>query len=117
MKEHHNTTSRYVPVTKKDHERGLVDKDHICKKDYCECENEGMDTHTHTSRYVPVNKNQGLFEKVHEHPKDLSLKSNWLGINYHNSQTPTTGEGLPGAGEHATIAFPSSFKKKSGWIW
>ena len=85
MKEHHNTTSRYYPVTKKDHERR--GQQNLPKKEYCECENEGMDTHTHTSRYVPVNQKQPwLFNKVHEQPKDKSLKTNWLGFNYHNEQ-------------------------------
>ena len=85
MKEHHNTTSRYYPVTKKDHEReasNTMNKNH----DYCECENEGMDTHTHTSRYVPAKGNGWLFNKISEKPKDKGVKSNWFGFNYHNEQ-------------------------------
>mmetsp|Transcript_26057 Transcript_26057/g.60139 ORF Transcript_26057/g.60139 Transcript_26057/m.60139 type:complete len:84 (-) Transcript_26057:166-417(-) len=82
MTKHHNTTSRYYPVTKKDHERDLK------KEDFCECQDEGMDTHTHTSRYVPAGGKSKLTEWVHGMDKapDTNLKSNWLGINIHNEQ-------------------------------
>jgi hypothetical protein len=39
--------SKYVPVTKKDHE-------HQVRHNYMDHENEGIDTHTHTSRYIPA---------------------------------------------------------------
>ena len=83
MKEHHNTTSRYYPVTKKDHERD-ESKELNKKHEFCECENEGMDTHTHTSRYVPAKPSKLWFSK--KPVPDKNIKSNWLGINYHNEQ-------------------------------
>lgn len=46
--EKHGNTSRYYPVTIKDHGEAYV------KHNYCEHENEGMDTHTTSSRYYPV---------------------------------------------------------------
>jgi hypothetical protein len=82
MKEHHNTTSRYYPATKKDADREMK------KHDFCECENEGVDTHTHTSRYVPVKGGpifSWLFKK--DRATDANIKRNWLGINIHNEQT------------------------------
>jgi len=48
VEEHHNTTHKYYPVTKKNHDKPFV------KHNFCEHENEGMDTHTHTHRYYPV---------------------------------------------------------------
>lgn len=79
---HHNSSSRYYPVTKKDHGRPIQ------KVEYCECEEEGMDTHTHTSRYVPAGGRSKFTEFVHNMDKasGTSIKSNWLGINIHNPQ-------------------------------
>lgn len=81
MKQHHNTTSRYYPVTKKDHER------EVKKEDYCECENEGMDTHTHTTRYVPASARTWLTEWVYNKDKQpgTNLKSNWVSCNIPHS--------------------------------
>jgi hypothetical protein len=81
MKEYHNTTSRYYPATKKDADR------EIKKHDFCECENEGVDTHTHTSRYVPA-KGGPIFSWIFKKDRatDANIKSNWLGINIHNEQ-------------------------------
>jgi hypothetical protein len=53
--EHHGTTHRYYPVTKKDHGKKLE------KHNFCERANEGMDTNTHTHRYVPAQQEGGIF--------------------------------------------------------
>jgi uncharacterized protein (DUF885 family) len=78
MTEHHNTTSRYYPVTKKDHSRN-VDLSH----DFSERENEGMDTHTHTSRYVPAGKPGWIFQMLQAKKMkgEPDLKRNWLGMS------------------------------------
>ena len=55
MKEEmHGTTSRYYPVTRKDHGR------EIKRHNFCEHTEEGMDTHNTTHRYVPVQSPAGF---------------------------------------------------------
>ena len=77
--EFHNTTSRYYPVTKKDHEI-KPSTDHK----YCECENEGMCTHTTSSRYVPAGGTTGIFKLLKHKGKneDTNLKTNWFGMQW-----------------------------------
>ena len=74
--EYHNTTSRYYPVTKKDHERG-VQYDH----NFCECEDEGMSTHNTTSKYVPVGGNKRFCKWMQQKNQDAKIKSNWFGMD------------------------------------
>mmetsp|Transcript_106464 Transcript_106464/g.159248 ORF Transcript_106464/g.159248 Transcript_106464/m.159248 type:complete len:80 (+) Transcript_106464:59-298(+) len=78
MVEFHNTSRRYYPATKKDHER----EPRLDHK-YCECENEGMCTHNSTSRYVPAGGNGAFFSWVKNKDKggETSVKSNWFGIH------------------------------------
>ena len=81
--QHHNSTSRYYPVTKKDHERPMH------KVEYCECADEGMDTHTHTSRYVPVGRQSKVTETSDnkaKSPGGIDLRSNWFGIHMPHQQ-------------------------------
>lgn len=55
MKEEmHGTTSRYYPVTRKDHGR------EIKRHNFCEHTEEGMDTHNTTHRYVPAQSHAGF---------------------------------------------------------
>jgi len=81
MKNHHSSTSRYCPATKQDHGR------EIRKIDYCECENEGMDTHTHTSKYVPGGEPGLIFKWMGSKDKKegTNMKSDWLGLHIRNN--------------------------------
>jgi hypothetical protein len=74
--EHHNTSSRYYPATKKDHEREMV------KHKFCECENEGMCTHCTSSRYVPAANNGKVFQwmKKKDKKEGTTIFSNSFGI-------------------------------------
>lgn len=56
--EYHNTTSRYYPVTKKDHGREFKEHQYYEGQDY------GMGTHHSSSRYVPA-KNGFIFAWLH----------------------------------------------------
>ena len=79
MKEHHNSSSRYYPATAKDHGREFK------KHEYCECQDEGMDTHTHGGRYVPAGGRTKFTEWVKNiDERTTSIKGNWLGINIQN---------------------------------
>jgi hypothetical protein len=58
------------------------------KVEYCECADEGMDTHTHTSRYVPVGRRSKAMEtsdnNVAKSHGGVNLRSNWLGFHMPN---------------------------------
>jgi len=58
--EPHSNSSRYNPVHPKEHGKDFP------KHNYCEHENEGMDTHTHTSRYVPAQKSDHKKKELKE---------------------------------------------------
>ena len=72
MNTHHAPTSRYYPVTKKDHGRDVnknIDSEH---------HEDDIDTHTHSSRYVPAGGRSKFtaFVQTKDKVPDICLKSN-----------------------------------------